>query len=71
MSAAEIGSAVGSSAQRVGAVGGTEVAVGVSVVFGLICPAVDQVPPFLVFGDEMDEPLSSRSELRYWQPLED
>jgi len=64
MSAAEIGSAVGSLAQRVGAVGCAEVAVGAAVVLGPVCPAVDEVPPFLVFGEEMDEPLSSRSVLR-------
>ena len=48
-----------------------EVAVGAEVVLGPVCPTVDEVPPFLDFGDEMDEPLSERSELRYWQPLED
>jgi len=71
VSAAEYGSAVGSSAQELGAVGGVEVVVGASEELGSVCPAVDEVPPFLDFGDETDEPLSSRSVLRGGQPLSD
>ena len=71
MSAAEYGSAVGSSAQELGAVGGVEVVAGPPEELGSVCLAVDEVSPFLGFGDETDEPLSSRSVLRGGQPLSD
>ena len=38
-------------AQRVGAVGGVDVAVGAAAVVGSVCPAADEVPPFLDLGD--------------------
>ena len=71
MSAAGYGSAVGSSAHELGAVGGVEVVAGPPEELGSVCLAVDEVPPFLDFGDETDEPLSSRSVLRGGQPLSD
>jgi hypothetical protein len=74
MSAAEYGSEVGCLAQElgaVGAVGGTEVVVGPAGELGSVCPAVDEVPPLVDFGEETDEPLSSRSASRGGQPLSD
>ena len=38
-------------AQRVGEVGGVDVAGGAAAVVGSVWPAVDEVPPFLDFGD--------------------